>query len=126
MPADNTPSKNQVNTHEQHTSPRTIINETDKVENNDFVPLPPKRTSGKNALRLKCRNLMKELSSLTFLIDDKQQLSFLVNDLETILDKARKEAPREAGIIIQTTHPKRNPIRKTNGNIRSGKNPEEH
>ena len=39
VPADNTPSENQVNTHEQHTSPRTIINKTDKVENNDFVPL---------------------------------------------------------------------------------------
>ena len=57
---------------------------------------------------------MKELSGLTFLIDDKQQLSSLANDLQAILEKTRKEAPHEAGIIIQTPYPKKNPIKERN------------
>ena len=108
VPAHNTPPQN-LTVDARRTPPRAIIN-----YNDDFAPLPPKRTSGKNALRLKCRNLMKELSGLTFLIDDKQQLSSLANDLQAILEKTRKEAPHEAGIIIQTPYPKKNPIKERN------------
>ena len=58
-----------------------------KINDEDFTPLPPKRTSGKNALRLKCRNLMKEISGLTFLMKEKEQLSSHANDLEGILKR---------------------------------------
>jgi hypothetical protein len=78
------------------------------TDNDDFTALPPKRTSGKNALSVKCRNLMKELSGLTFLIDDKERLSTLANNLEALLEKARSAAPNEAGIIIQQPNQSRN------------------
>lgn len=80
----------------------------EKINDEDFTPLPPKRTSGKNALRPKCRNLMKEISGLTFLMEEKEQLSSLANDLEGILKKARSWAPQEAGVIIQNPQVKKN------------------
>ena len=37
-----------------------------EMDYKDFRQLPPKRASGKNALRLKCRNIMKLLSKPYF------------------------------------------------------------
>ena len=107
VPSDNNSSEN-INTNEQQTIMTIIENQPPaeemgndnstpllqpEIDSKDFSQLPPKRTSGKNALRFKCRNIMKELSSLTFLLDDKQQLFSLASDLEGIITKARSAVP---------------------------------
>ncbi len=134
VPPDNNFSKN-TNTDEQETimtitgnqPPAQKMDNEDstplsppEMDNKDFRQLPPKRATGKNALRLKCRNIMKLLSSLTFLLDDKQQLSSLANDLEEILEKAQSTAPQEAGIIIQNSSVKKSSTNKRKHHNKNG------
>ena len=77
--------------------------DTDLVD--DFAPLPPKHVFGKNSLRVKCRNIMKELSGLTYLIKDCHSLQSLADDLSNLLQKTRSLAPNDSGIHLKMPSP---------------------
>ena len=68
--------------------------------------LAPKSGYGKAAQRVRCRNILKEITHLTYLIKDEQALGQL-EDLANILGNAKESAPQEGGIHVIKESPKK-------------------
>ncbi|KAL9978130.1 hypothetical protein ACROYT_G015617 [Oculina patagonica] len=88
-----------------------------------FEPLLPRKGHGKSALRLRCRNALKEITSLTFLIKNKKFLECLADDLNQVLRKAKDFVPQEGGIHVIIESPKKSKKRKT-VNVSKGEPPQ--
>lgn len=73
----------------------------------DFCSLAPKSGYGKAARRVRCRNILKEITHLTYLIKDEQALGQLEEDLANILGNAKESAPQEGGIHVIKESPKK-------------------
>lgn len=73
----------------------------------DFCSLAPKTGYGKAARRVRCRNILKEITHLTYLIKDEQALGKLEEDLANILGNAKESAPQEGGIHVIKESPKK-------------------
>ena len=76
-------------------------------------PLLPRTVHGKTALRQRCRNALKEITSLTYLIKEKQSLEDLSKDLTKVLRKAKDYVPQQTGIHVVIESPKKSKKRKT-------------
>ena len=69
--------------------------------------LAPKSGYGKAAWPVRCRNILKEITHLTYLIKDEQALGQLEEDLANILGNAKESAPQEGGIHVIKESPKK-------------------
>ena len=69
--------------------------------------LAPKSGYGKAARPVRCRNILKEITHLTYLIKDEQALGQLEEDLANILGNAKESAPQEGGIHVIKESPKK-------------------
>ena len=78
----------------------------------DFSSLAPKSGYGKAARRVRCRNILREITSLTYLIKDEQALEQLEENLTEILGNAKGSAPQEGGIHVVIESPKKGKKRK--------------
>lgn len=76
-------------------------------------PLAPRSVHGKSALCLRCCNVLKEITNLTYLIKEKESLEQLAGDLADVLQKAKSSAPKKAGIHPIVESPKKSRKRKT-------------
>lgn len=73
----------------------------------DFCSLAPKSGYGKAALRVRCRNILKEITRLTYLIKDEQALGQLEEDLANILGNANESAPKKQVFMLSKNHQKK-------------------
>ena len=73
----------------------------------DFCPLAPKSGYGKAARHVRCHNILKEITYLTYLIKDEQALGQLEEDLANILGNAKESSPKKEVFMLSKNHQKK-------------------